>query len=103
MRAEVELATPLVGDVCVQLGRREVGVPEHLLHRAQVGAALQQVRRERVSEQVRVYAPGLEAGLGGELAKDEERAGAGQGAALRVEEQRGVVARVEVRPPVREI
>ena len=31
-------------------------MPEHLLHRAQVGAALEQVRRERVPEQVRVDA-----------------------------------------------
>jgi hypothetical protein len=31
MRAEVQLATSTVGYVRVQLGRREIGVAEHLL------------------------------------------------------------------------
>jgi len=34
VRLEVQLAPPPVGDVRLQLGRREVGVPEHLLHGA---------------------------------------------------------------------
>ena len=51
---------------------------EHLLHRAEVGAALEQVRRERVAEQVRVNPLGLEPGLLGELAQDQERARAGR-------------------------
>ena len=49
-------------------------MPEHLLHGAEVGAALEQVGRERVAEQVRVNALGLEPGLLGEAAEDEERA-----------------------------
>ena len=61
VRGEVRLAPPAVGDVRVELGRAEVGVAEHLLDAAQVGAALEQVRRERVAEQVRVDASGLEA------------------------------------------
>ena len=44
--AEVSLAPAAVADVRVELGRREVGVAEHLLDAAEVGAALQQVRRE---------------------------------------------------------
>ena len=33
-------------DVRVELRGREIGMPQHLLHRAQVGAALQEMRRE---------------------------------------------------------
>ena len=87
----------------VELGRREVGVAEHLLHAAQVGAALEQVRRERVAEQVRVDALGLEARSLGQTAEDQERAGARERPALRVEEQLHAVAAVEIRAPVREV
>ena len=72
---EVELPAAPVGDVRVQLGRPEIGVPEHLLDAPEVGAALEQVRRERVPEQVRVDTRRVEARLVGELAEDEERAG----------------------------
>jgi hypothetical protein len=48
VRLEIQLSTTPIGYVRVQLGRGEVRVPEHLLHGAEVGAALQQVRRERV-------------------------------------------------------
>ena len=96
VRVEVGLAPAPVGDVRVDLGRREVGVAEHLLDAAEVGAALEQVGRERVAEQVRVDALRLEAGLLGEAAQDQEGAGAGQRAALRVEEELGPVAAVEV-------
>ena len=44
--AEVELG--------VDLRRRDVGVAEQLLHRAQVAARLQHMRRERVAQHVRV-------------------------------------------------
>ena len=40
-------------DVRVDLRRRDVGVAEHRLHRAQVGAALDEVGRERVAQLVR--------------------------------------------------
>ena len=53
-------------------------MPEHLLDAAQVGAALEQVGRERVAEQVRVHALRLEAGLLGQAAQDQEGAGAGE-------------------------
>ena len=82
---------------------REVGVAEHLLDAAQVGAALEQVRRERVAQQVRVDALGLEAGLLGEPAQDQERARAGERAALRVQEELGTVAAVEVGPAAGEV
>ena len=76
--AEVRLAAAAVGDVRVALGRREVGVTEHLLHGAEIGATFEQVGREGVAQQVRMHALGLEAGLLGELAQDQERAGAGR-------------------------
>ena len=59
---EVGLAPAPVGDVRVELGRAQVGVAEHLLDAAQVGAALEQVGREGVAQQVRVDAAGLEPG-----------------------------------------
>ena len=38
---------------CVNLRRRDIGVAEHRLHRAQIGAALDEVSRERVPQLVR--------------------------------------------------
>ena len=72
---------------------------EHLLDAAEVGAALEQMRGERVAEEVGVDALGLEPCLLGEPAQDEEGAGAGQRAALRVQEELGPEAAVEVRAP----
>ena len=48
-------------------------------------------------------APGSRPGVRGEPAQDQERAGAGQRAALRVQEELGPVAPVEVRPAAREV
>src|SRR5579859_5648541 len=48
----VRLADVIRGYVGVDLGRPQVGVTEHRLHRAQVGAAAQQVGREGVPELV---------------------------------------------------
>src|SRR5690242_19447240 len=56
-----------------------------------------------MAEQVRVHALRLEAGLCGEAAEDQERAGACEAAALGVEEQLRTVARVEERPPAGEV
>jgi len=72
VRVEVGLAAAPVGDVRVELRRRQVGVAEHLLDGAQVGASLQQVRGERVAQEVRMDAPRLEARALGELAQDQE-------------------------------
>ena len=41
------------GDVRVDLGRHESRVPEQFLHRAQVGAAVQEVRGKRMAQSVR--------------------------------------------------
>src|SRR5437660_9296837 len=103
MRLEIQLSTAAVGYVRVQLGRREVGMAEHLLNGAKVGAALEQVRREGVAEEVRMDALRLEPGFGGEPAEDQERARAGEPAAARVQEELRPVTRVEVRTAAREI
>ena len=92
-----------VGDVRVSLGRPDVGVAEHLLDAAEVGAALQQMRRERVPQQVRMHPAGLEAGAVREPAEDEERAGARERPAARVEEQVGAMAPIEMRPAERHV
>jgi hypothetical protein len=103
VRLEVHLAPAPVGDVRVALGRPEIGVAEHLLHRTKVSSSFEEVGRERVTEEVRVYATRLEARPVGELPQDEERTGAGQSAAARVQEQVGTIAPVEVGPAEREV
>src|SRR3954447_4152406 len=103
VRVEVQLPAASIGYVGVELGRREVGVAEHLLHGAEIRAALQQVCRERVPEQVRVDSLRVEAGLLGELAQDQEGAGPRQRPAARVQEQLRPVPRVEERTAAREV
>jgi 6-phosphogluconolactonase len=46
-------AEPVIGDMGVDLGGGQRGVPEHLLHAPQVGATLQKVRGHGVSQTVR--------------------------------------------------
>src|SRR5581483_7385442 len=67
------------------------------LNRPQVGAALQEMRRERVAQQMGMDALGLETRLLRELSQDEERPRPGERAALRVEEDLGPVPLVEIR------
>jgi len=57
----------------IDLRRRERAVAEQLLDRPQVGAALQQVRREGVPQQMRVHAAGVETCLLGELSQTQGR------------------------------
>ena len=45
---------PLLIDVGINLGRGNVGVAEHFLDNAQVGAVTEQVRGETVPEQMRI-------------------------------------------------
>jgi hypothetical protein len=103
MRLEVQLSTAPIGYVGIELGRREVGVPEHLLNRPQVCAALEEMRREGVAQEVRVNAFRLEPGAARKPAQDQECARAREPAALSVEEELGPVAAIEVRPAVREV
>jgi hypothetical protein len=56
MKALVHLAQPARCDVRVDLRRGYVGVSEHRLHRAEIGATVEQVGREGVAEAVRRHA-----------------------------------------------
>src|SRR5918995_1719289 len=53
--AEVDLLDLVVREMRVELGGGNVGVPEHLLHRAEVAPAGQQVRGEGVPQRVRAH------------------------------------------------
>ena len=86
MGLEVDLLDPLAGEVGVELGGRDVGVPEHLLHRAQVAAAGEQVRGEAVAQRVRAHLAVEPRGLGVAL-DDLVEPLAGQRAAAEVDEQ----------------
>jgi len=50
MRLEIQLPTPPVGYVGVQLGGGEIGMTEHFLDRSQVGSSLEEVRSKRMTE-----------------------------------------------------
>lgn len=100
---EVDVPAAAVGDVRVALRRPEVGVAEHLLDGPEIGSPLQKVRRERVTQEMGVNPRRLQPSAIGELAQDEEGAGARQRPTARVEEELGPVASVEVGTAEREI
>src|SRR4029450_9315786 len=52
---------PLLDDMGVDLRRRDVGVAEELLHRAKIGATLEEMAGKGMTEDVRRDARGLEA------------------------------------------
>ena len=87
----------------VELRRAQIRMPEHLLNAAKIRSPLEQVRRERMAEDVRVHALRVEACPGGEPSEDEERAGPRQASSLDVEEELRPVAAVEVRPPAAQV
>src|SRR5579859_3752085 len=103
VRLEVQLAPPAIGYVGVELRRGQIGMSEHFLHRTQVGASLEQVRCERVTQEVRVDARGLEPGLRGAAAGEGEGAGGRRRAAGRGEDVLRGGARFEKRAPPREL
>ena len=49
----VQLLQALLSDVRVDLRRREVRMTEQQLYHAQIGAVIEEMRRERVSQRVR--------------------------------------------------
>ena len=53
MGPAVDVPDPLAGEMRVELRGGDTRMPEQLLDDAQVGAALEQVRRERVAQRVR--------------------------------------------------
>jgi len=100
---EIRLASPPIRHVRVALGRPEIGVAQHLLHRAEIGTALEEVRREGVTEEVRVDPARLEPCTFGQLAKDQEGACASKCTSAGVKEELGSVATVEMRSPERQV
>ena len=76
---------------------------EHFLNTAQVSSSFEQVSGERVAQEVRVDPFWLETCFRGNSAQDQERAGARERSALRIQEQLGSMAAVEVRPPAGEV
>jgi len=60
--------------VRVDLGRRDVGVTEQRLKNAEICAAREEVRRERMAKDVRANAIGRDARVGGHLPHDLEQA-----------------------------
>jgi len=103
MCLEVHVTATPIRDVGVALRGPEIRVAEHLLHGAQVGATFEEMRSERVPEEVGVHATRLEARALGELAQDEKGAGAREGATAGVEEELGAIAAVEVGATEREV
>ena len=78
-------------------------MPEHLLDGAEVGTAFEQVRGERMAQEVRMHPARLEAGAVCELAEDQEGAGTGESATAGVQEELRPVAAIEVRPAEGEV
>src|SRR3546814_7692641 len=60
-------------DMRVNFGRRDVGVAEHQLQRAQIGAAFEQVRRKGVAQHMRADRGRVDPGARGELAQHLEQ------------------------------
>src|SRR3954451_22892527 len=94
MRLEVAVLQPLGREVRVDLRRRDVRVAEHLLQRAQVAAAGEEVRGERVAQRGGAH-PALEAHFTGVALDDLVEALAGQAAAAPVEDEARLVAQPE--------
>jgi hypothetical protein len=70
---------------------------QHLLHGAEIRSALEEMRRERVAEEVWVDATRLETSTVGQLPQDQERAGAGERSSACVQKELWPVATVEMR------
>ena len=103
VRVEIRLAPAAVGDVRIALSRPEIGVPEHLLHGSEVGAALEEVRCEGVAQEVRMHPARLEPCAVGQLLQDEKRARSGERASAGVQEELRPVPAVEVGPAERKV
>ena len=57
---------PFLDDMSIDLRGRDVGVTQELLHRPQIGPALEQMAGKGVTEYVRRYPRRLDAGSNGE-------------------------------------
>ena len=59
-----ERLQPLLKNMCIDLGGRNVSMTEKLLHGSEIRAAIEQMAREGVAQHVRRDALGADAGLG---------------------------------------
>ena len=62
MRALDQPAQPIALDMGIDLGRRDIGMAEHLLYAAQIGAVVEQMAGEGMTQHVRRQARGVEPG-----------------------------------------
>ena len=76
---------------------------EHLLDGAEIGAAFEQMRGERVAQEVRMHPARLEAGAVCKLAEDQEGTGAGERTPAGIQEELGPIAAIEVWPAEGEV
>src|SRR5262245_28510971 len=90
----VDLPQPRLEDVRVDLRRREIGVAEHQLDGAQVGASLERMGRKRVPQHVRTERA-RQMRAASMLLQDLPEADAAERAAARVDEQARRAARLE--------
>ena len=88
----VDVPDPFTGEMGVELRGGDTRMPEQLLDDAQVGPALEQVRRERVAQRVRADPIGEAGPRGGALDRGP-RLLAGQPAAAIAEEERAAAER----------
>src|SRR6266446_1463672 len=95
MGSRVDLADALAGDMGVELGRGDTRMTEQLLNDPEVGAALEEVRRERVPERMGRDALG-EPGSAGRRADGREGLLAGQPPAAIADEQWSAPDRLDV-------
>src|SRR5205807_615205 len=63
VRSEVQLPPTSIGYVGIELGRGQIRVSKHFLHGSEVGTALQQMRGEGMSQEMRMNALRLDARL----------------------------------------
>jgi len=88
MMRPVDLLQPTLHDMGVDLRCRNVGVAEHQLNRAQVGAALEQMGGETVPELVRGQ-PATQSGPAAVRLKDSPEANAADTSAVAIEKKSG--------------
>src|SRR6266446_10587236 len=95
---------PLAEHMGIDLRRRDIGVAEHLLDAAQIGAVVEEMAGEGVAQHVRRDAPGIDAGEDGEVL-EELAAAPPREMALRTarwkEEARGLALGEELAAPRR--
>ena len=94
MEAIVNRPQPRFEHVRVDLRRRQIGMTEHQLNGAEIGAALEQMRRERMPQYVRAERRG-ETGPAAVLLEDLPETDAAERTAARVDEKRKKVVRNE--------